>query len=303
MLIFEIESDRVTISDPRVKSGTVVDPNKPKVSVSKSDLIQRTEKQKKDAANSGFGKAKTWSTGTFQDKRTGEFKRDYSIQGQDTLEKQRQAREKDSPTLAGRKQVAKPGLPGSTSVRQEMEREIEDNRLRQGLSRQTIDADARRKWGTDEDPVIGRMKNPESNVRRFGVRGTQDDKGGWKVRQSDITKKKWAAAHRGDKKYGSYSNNLDKKRVLKRYAEKYPYDKNIQKDYQDHIKYMDRPRADNIRTAIKSWDNLDDAQKGYFNPFKGGLAGSFLKRNPELTKEIEAWADRTGQSDKVYWNK
>ena len=257
-------------------------------------------------------------SGFWQDKNTGQFKAEpgsymqtgmkgqsnYQVErtGVDalSLEKQRIEREKVAPALAGRQQVAKPGLPGATSVREEMEREIEDNRLRHGYRKQEVDKMTMAEWGTDQDQVLSRRRNPEANIRDFGFPGTQHERGGWVVRESDVTKRKWAAAHRSDEKYGNYSDNLDKKRVLERYAKQYPSNEGIQRALQEHIMYMDMPKVDNIRSAISGWDKLDDNSKKYFNPFSsvaiGHTASSFLKRQPELAEDMYKFAQKTGQT-------
>ena len=308
------ETDRVTIADPRVKSGTTVDPTAPKVSVSKSDLIQRTEKQKKIAAKRPKNPNKDKLSGVWKDKTTGLYKTEpsgvtvYGTKGQPGYKKVHtgpdrkgladQRRDKEAET--GKSKYYDRNIIGQKHAVYDVDRELKDTELRRGLVRQNIDQMKADDYVEKGDP---RDKRLEVSVER--------DKDGKKVRkevwQSDIDakrKKEDASQKKWEEKYGNYGDQLAKKRILQDYIKQDPTNKRLQAKLTAHLKDMDRTKIDSNRKSMELYrKSTNPTVKNSFlaNPFAGtgDNAPSRLARNPEYARELYQFAKETGNKKQM----
>ena len=316
ILTEKTETDRVTIADPRVKSGTTVDPTAPKVSVSKSDLIQRTEKQKKIAANRPKNPNKDRLSGYFKDPRTGQIVSEpssytsYGTKGQPGHKEVRtgpdpkgladQRRDKEAET--GKSKYYDRNILGQKHAEYDLDRELKDTDLRRGAKLQVVDqmrADARVKKGDPRD------KRLEVSVERDKDGKDVRDKDGKIVRkevwQSDLDAKKAEgdkSQKKWEEKYGNYGTNMAKKRVLQDYVKQDPTNKKLQAKLNAHLKDMDRTHIDTARQSMELYRTTDKSSlknSVYANPLlASGNAPSMLARNPEYAKELYKFAQETG---------
>jgi|SaaInlV_165m_DNA_1040744.scaffolds.fasta_scaffold00006_84 hypothetical protein len=311
ILTEKTETDRVTIADPRVKSGTTVDPTAPKVSVSKSDLIQRTEKQKKIAASRPKNPNKDRLSGYFKDPRTGQIVSEpssytsYGTKGQPGHKEVRtgpdlkgladQRRDKEAET--GKSKYYDRNILGQKHAEYDLDRELKDTDLRRGAKVQVVDqirADAYVKKGDPRD------KRLEVSVER--------DKDGKKVRkevwQSDLDAKKAEddkSQKKWEEKYGNYGTNMAKKRVLQDYVKQDPTNKKLQAKLDAHLKDMDRTKIDTGRQAMKLYRATDKPliKNSFLADPYSGIPASKLARNPEYAKELYQFAKETGNTKQM----